>query len=173
RFRPVEHDSTKPLPPLGEDGTSYHLASPARPADYRERSNETLVVNSAGTQTLLDLARPCGARFLLTSTSEAYGDPPVHPQVEAYWGNVNPIGERACYDEAKRFAEALTMAHWRRYGTDVRLVRIFNTYGPRMRLNDGRVVPNFLNQALLGQPLTIYGDGSQTRSFCYVADLVA
>lgn len=173
RFQLLEHDLSDPLPTIADVSAIYHLASPASPVDYRELSIETLMVNAAGSQHLLELARRCGARFLLASTSEVYGDPLVHPQVEAYWGNVNPVGDRACYDEAKRFAEALTMSHWRRYGTDVRIVRIFNTYGPRMRLNDGRVVPNFLNQALQGVPLTIYGDGQQTRSFCYVTDLVA
>lgn len=173
RFHLLEHDLTAPLPPLGEVSAVYHLASPASPVDYRALAIETLMVNATGSQHLLELARRHGARFLLASTSEVYGDPLVHPQVEAYWGNVNPVGDRSCYDEAKRFAEALTMSHWRRYGTDVRIVRIFNTYGPRMRLDDGRVVPNFLNQALQGQPLTIYGDGQQTRSFCYVTDLVA
>lgn len=173
RFQLLEHDLSDPLPAIADVSAIYHLASPASPVDYRELSIETLMVNAAGSQHLLELARRCGARFLLASTSEVYGDPLVHPQVEAYWGNVNPVGDRACYDEAKRFAEALTMSHWRRYGTDVRIVRIFNTYGPRMRLNDGRVVPNFLNQALQRVPLTIYGDGQQTRSFCYVTDLVA
>ena len=146
------------------------LASPASPRDYLDRPLDTLAVNSTGTRNLIDIAEGCGARFFLTSTSEVYGDPAVHPQVESYWGNVNPIGERSVYDEGKRFAEALTMAHHRANGLDVRIVRVFNTYGPRMQADDGRVVTNFVNQALAGRPLTIYGDGSQTRSFCYVDD---
>src|SRR5439155_12133972 len=132
----------------------------------------TLDVGSIGTRNMLELARVCGARFLLTSTSECYGDPLVHPQVETYWGNVNPVGPRSCYDESKRFAEALTMAYHRKHGLRTNIARIFNTYGPRMKLNDGRVVPAFLDQALLGQPMTVFGSGSQTRSFCYVSDLV-
>ncbi len=148
-----------------------HFASPASPVDYARRPLETLDVNSLGTRTCLELARAYGARFLYASTSECYGDPLVHPQTEDYWGNVNPIGPRSCYDEAKRFGEALTMAYRRVHELDVRIVRIFNTYGPRMRLDDGRVVPNFVAQALRRRPITIYGDGSQTRSFCYVADL--
>jgi nucleoside-diphosphate-sugar epimerase len=148
-----------------------HLASPASPVDYRRLSIETMLVNALGTKNLLDLAlSQAKAVFLLASTSEVYGDPLVHPQPESYWGNVNPIGPRACYDESKRFAEALTMEYHRRYGLDVRIARIFNTYGPRMRLDDGRVVPNFISQALRGEPLTVYGNGRQTRSFVYVAD---
>ncbi len=149
-----------------------HLASPASPPLYLKRPLETLAVGSAGTDHALRLAGRDGARFLLASTSEVYGDPAVHPQPEDYWGNVNPIGPRSVYDEAKRFAEALTMAHGRTLGTNVGIVRIFNTYGPRMSAADGRIVTNFIGQALTGQPLTVYGDGSQTRSFCYVDDLV-
>jgi len=150
----------------------WHLASPASPVDYRYLSIETMLVNSAGTKQMLDLANKHEAKFLLASTSETYGDPLMHPQPEYYWGNVNPVGERACYDESKRFAEALTMEYHRNYNLDVRVIRIFNTYGPRMRINDGRVVPNFICQALQHKPLTIYGDGSQTRSFTYVTDEV-
>jgi dTDP-glucose 4,6-dehydratase len=148
------------------------MASPASPKDYLEHPIETLEVGSIGTQHMLELARENRARFLLTSTSECYGDPLVHPQVETYWGNVNPVGPRSCYDESKRFAEALTMAYHRKHGVRSNIARIFNTYGPRMKLDDGRVVPAFLDQALRGEPLTIFGDGSQTRSFCYVSDLV-
>src|SRR3954451_36123 len=149
-----------------------HFASPASPKDYLEMPIQTLKVGSLGTHKTLGLAKAKGARFFLASTSEVYGDPPVHPQTEDYWGHVNPIGPRGVYDEAKRFAEAMTMAYHRYHGVEVRIVRIFNTYGPRMRPNDGRVVSNFLVQALEGKPLTMYGDGSQTRSFCYVDDEV-
>jgi len=149
-----------------------HFASPASPVDYLEMPIQTLKVGSLGTHNALGIAKAKGARFLLASTSEVYGDPLVHPQPESYWGNVNPIGPRGVYDEAKRFAEAITMAYHRFHGVDTRIVRIFNTYGPRMRPNDGRVVSNFIVQALRGQPLTVYGDGSQTRSFCYVQDEV-
>jgi dTDP-glucose 4,6-dehydratase len=149
-----------------------HFASPASPPHYQAHSIETLMVGAQGTQHALELARRKGARFMLASTSEVYGDPLVHPQHEGYWGHVNPIGLRSCYDEAKRYAEALTMAYRRVHGLDVRILRIFNTYGPRMRADDGRVVTNFINQALEGKPLTVYGDGSQTRSFQYVSDLV-
>jgi dTDP-glucose 4,6-dehydratase len=149
-----------------------HFASPASPKDYLELPIQTLKVGSLGTHNCLGMAKEKGARFLLASTSEVYGDPQVHPQVESYWGHVNPVGPRGVYDEAKRFAEAITMAYHRFHGVDVRIVRIFNTYGPRMRPNDGRVVSNFLSQALEGKPITIYGDGSQTRSFCYVDDEV-
>src|SRR6059036_2196188 len=149
-----------------------HFASPASPVDYLEHPIQTLKVGSLGTHKALGLAKEKRARFLLASTSEVYGDPLVHPQKEDYWGHVNPIGPRGVYDEAKRFAEALTMAYHRTHGVETRIVRIFNTHGPRMRLNDGRVVPNFIAQALRGEPLTVYGDGSQTRSFCYVSDLV-
>ena len=160
-----------------EPDVIFHLASPASPSPYSQRSYlahpvATALVNSVGTYHLLELARRRNARFLLASTSEVYGDPLVHPQAETYWGNVNPIGPRACYDESKRFAEALTMTYVRHHGVDARIVRIFNTYGPRMDPDDGRVVPNFIMQALRGEPMTIYGDGTQTRSLGYVADLV-
>jgi len=150
----------------------WHFASPASPVDYREFPIQTLKVGSLGTHKALGLAKLKNARFLLASTSEIYGDPLVHPQSEDYWGNVNPIGPRGCYDEAKRFAEALTMAYHREHGVQTRIVRIFNTYGPRMRLHDGRVVPAFISQALKHKPLTVFGDGTQTRSFCYVSDLI-
>jgi len=150
----------------------FHFASPASPIDYLEHPIPTLKVGSLGTHNALGLAKAKKARFLLASTSECYGDPLVHPQTEDYWGNVNPIGPRGVYDEAKRFAEAITMAYHRFHHVDTKIVRIFNTYGPRMRLRDGRVVPAFIGQALTGQPLTIFGDGSQTRSFCYVSDLI-
>lgn len=150
----------------------WHFASPASPVDYLDLPIQTLKVGSLGTHKALGLAKHKGARFLLASTSEVYGDPLVHPQPEEYWGNVNAIGPRGCYDEAKRFAEALTMAYQQEHGVATRIVRIFNTYGPRMRLNDGRVVPAFISQALRGRPLTIFGKGDQTRSFCYVADLI-
>ncbi len=149
-----------------------HFASPASPVDYLELPIQTLKVGALGTHNALGLARAKGAGLLLASTSEIYGDPLVHPQREDYWGNVNSIGPRGCYDEAKRFAEAIVMAYHRMHGIDTKIVRIFNTYGPRMRLKDGRIVPNFVRQALLGEPLTVYGDGSQTRSFCYATDLV-
>ncbi|MES2521503.1 MAG: UDP-glucuronic acid decarboxylase family protein [Gemmatimonadota bacterium] len=149
-----------------------HLASPASPIDYLEHPIATLKVGSLGTHNALGVAKAKGARFFIASTSEVYGDPLVHPQPESYWGNVNPVGPRSVYDEAKRFAEAITMAYHREHGLDTRIVRIFNTYGPRMRPNDGRVVSNFIVQALRGEPITIYGDGSQTRSFCYVDDEV-
>jgi dTDP-glucose 4,6-dehydratase len=150
----------------------WHFASPASPVDYLDLPIQTLKVGSLGTHKALGLARDKGARFLLASTSEVYGDPLVHPQTEDYWGNVNPVGPRGCYDEAKRFAEALTMAYRREHGIETRIVRIFNTYGPRMRLRDGRVVPAFISQALKNKPVTVFGDGSQTRSFCYCADLI-
>ena len=150
----------------------WHFASPASPIDYLELPIQTLKVGSLGTHKALGLAKHKRARFLLASTSEIYGDPLVHPQSEDYWGNVNPIGPRGCYDEAKRFAEAMTMAYHREHGIDTRIVRIFNTYGPRMRLNDGRVVPAFISQSLHHRPLTVFGDGSQTRSFCYCSDLI-
>jgi nucleoside-diphosphate-sugar epimerase len=151
----------------------YHLASPASPVGYRRYPIETLLANSAGTRNTLEIARRDGARFFLASTSEVYGEPLVHPQREDYWGNVNPVGLRACYDEGKRFGESLTMEYHRQYALDTRIARIFNTYGPRSLPDDGRVVPNFCYQALRGEPITIYGDGSQTRSFCYVDDIVA
>ena len=168
----IKHDVTDYIYVHGKLDAILHFASPASPIDYLELPIQTLKVGALGTHKALGLALSKGARFLLASTSEVYGDPLVHPQKESYWGNVNPIGPRGVYDEAKRFAEAMTMAYHRAHHVDTRIVRIFNTYGPRMRLNDGRVVPNFVKQALLGEPLTVYGDGSQTRSFCYVSDLV-
>ena len=168
----IRHDVTSPVELDGAIDAVLHMASPASPKDYLEHPIETLDVGSIGTRNMLELARAREARFLVTSTSECYGDPSVHPQVETYWGNVNPIGPRSCYDESKRFAEALTMAYHRTYGLRTNIARIFNTYGPRMKLNDGRVVPAFLDQALRGEPITVFGDGSQTRSFCYVSDLV-
>jgi dTDP-glucose 4,6-dehydratase len=171
-FSFVQQDICEPTTIDGPLDGVLHFASPASPIDYLKLPIETLKVGSIGTINALDLARDKGARFFIASTSEIYGDPLMHPQQESYWGNVNPIGPRAVYDEAKRFAEATTMAYHRAFGVDTRIVRIFNTYGPRMRPQDGRVVSNFIVQALSGQPLTIYGDGSQTRSFCYVADEV-
>ena len=171
-FTFVDHDVSEYVWVPGEVDRVLHFASPASPVDYLEMPIQTLKVGSLGTHNCLGLAKAKGARFLLASTSEVYGDPQVHPQPESYWGHVNPIGPRGVYDEAKRFAEAMTMAYHRYHGLDVRLLRIFNTYGPRMRAADGRVVSNFLVQALQGKPLTIYGDGSQTRSFCYVDDEV-
>ena len=156
----------------GEVNYVFHFASPASPVDYMVHGVETLKVGALGTMHALDIARQCRAKFLLASTSECYGDPLEHPQKETYWGNVNSIGPRSVYDEAKRFAEALTMAYHRYYAVDTRIVRIFNTYGPRMQLNDGRVIPNFMKQAFRGEDLTVYGDGTQTRSFCYVTDEV-
>lgn len=171
-FRLIEHDVTIPLY-LDEDVDGVlHFASPASPVDYLELPIQTLKVGSLGTHNALGLAKAKGARFLLASTSEVYGDPDVHPQPETYWGHVNPVGPRGVYDEAKRFAEAMTMAYHTYHGVDTRIVRIFNTYGPRMRPGDGRVVSNFIVQALRGDPITIYGDGQQTRSFCYVKDEV-
>ena len=171
RFRFLEQDITKPFD-AGKVDFIFNFASPASPADYNRLGPETLLVGSAGTINTLDLARKYGASFLHASTSECYGDPEVHPQVETYWGHVNPIGLRSVYDEAKRFSEAAIMAYHRYYNVDTHLVRIFNTYGPRLQPNDGRVISNFMMQALQGEPLTIYGDGSQTRSFCYVSDLI-
>jgi dTDP-glucose 4,6-dehydratase len=171
-FTFVRHDVSTYIWVPGPVDAVMHLASPASPVDYLELPIQTLKVGSLGTHNALGLAKAKGARFFLASTSEVYGDPDVHPQVESYWGNVNPVGPRGVYDEAKRFAEAMTMAYHRHHGLAVRIVRIFNTYGPRMRPDDGRVVSNFLVQALTGQPLTIYGDGSQTRSFCFVEDEV-
>ena len=172
RFRLVEHDVTNFIYVEGNLDGVLHFASPASPIDYLEFPIQTLKVGSLGTHKTLGLAKAKGARFLLASTSEVYGDPLVHPQPESYWGNVNPVGPRGVYDEAKRFAEAMTMAYHRYHGVETRIVRIFNTYGPRMRPADGRVVSNFLVQALRGDPISIYGDGSQTRSFTYVDDLV-
>ncbi len=171
-FQFVLHDVTNFIEVQGPLDGVLHFASPASPVDYLELPIQTLKVGSLGTHKALGLAKAKRARFLLASTSEVYGDPLVHPQPESYWGNVNPVGPRGVYDEAKRFAEAMTMAYHRYHGLDTRLVRIFNTYGPRMRPNDGRVVSNFIVQALKGEPLTVYGDGSQTRSFCYVDDLI-
>jgi len=171
-FELVEADITTGVPVSGDVTGVFNLASPASPPDYLALALETLAVGSEGTRHGLELASRHGARFLMASTSEVYGDPSVHPQPETYWGNVNPIGPRSVYDEAKRFAEALTMAHHRTIGTDVAIVRIFNTYGPRLRPDDGRVVSNFLLQAMRGEPLTVYGDGSQSRSLCYVEDEV-
>jgi dTDP-glucose 4,6-dehydratase len=172
RFTFIQQDVTNYIYVKGPLDAILHFASPASPVDYLELPIQTLKVGSLGTHKALGLAKEKNARFLLASTSEVYGDPLVHPQKEDYWGNVNPIGPRGVYDEAKRFAEAITMAYHRTHGVQTRIVRIFNTHGPRMRLNDGRVVPNFIAQALRGEPLTVYGDGSQTRSFCYVSDLV-
>lgn len=172
RFAFLERDVSEPIEIEGEIEGVFHLASPASPVDYLRFPIQTLKAGALGTRNALGLARSTGSRLLLASTSEIYGDPLVHPQPETYWGNVNPIGPRSVYDEAKRFAEALTMAYHREHGVDTRIVRIFNTYGPRMRPDDGRVVSNFVVQALRGEPLTIYGDGSQSRSFCYVSDLV-
>jgi dTDP-glucose 4,6-dehydratase len=171
-LRFIQQDVTEFIFLDGRVDYVWHFASPASPVDYAELPIQTLKVGSLGTHKALGLAKHKGARFLLASTSEVYGDPLVHPQNERYWGNVNPIGPRGCYDEAKRFAEALTMAYHREHGLESRIVRIFNTYGPRMRLNDGRVVPAFISQALRNKPLTVFGDGSQSRSFCYYSDLV-
>ncbi|MCY0942950.1 UDP-glucuronic acid decarboxylase family protein [Streptomyces antarcticus] len=171
-FRFSLQDVTEGLNVPGRVDAVYHLASPASPADYLRLPVETLLVGSYGTRNALELARRDGARFLLTSTSEVYGSPQVHPQPESYWGNVNPVGPRSVYDEAKRFGEAITMAYHRTHGVRTTIVRIFNTYGPRMRADDGRAVPAFVTQALAGEPLTVTGDGGQTRSMCYVDDLV-
>jgi dTDP-glucose 4,6-dehydratase len=171
-FTFVHHDVTNFIHVPGRLDYILHFASPASPIDYLKLPIQTLKVGSLGTHKALGLAKSKGARFLLASTSEVYGDPLVHPQTEDYWGNVNPVGPRGVYDEAKRFAEAITMAYNRHHGVDTRIVRIFNTYGPRMRAGDGRVVPTFICQALEGKPLTAFGDGSQTRSFCFVSDLI-
>ena len=171
-FRFHHQDVTEFIHVPGPVDAVLHFASPASPIDYLELPIQTLKVGSLGTHKALGLAKAKGARLLLASTSECYGDPLVHPQPESYWGNVNPVGPRGVYDEAKRFAEAMTMAYHRYHGVDTKIVRIFNTYGPRMRLNDGRVLPAFMSQALRGEPLTVFGDGSQTRSFCYCEDLV-
>ncbi len=171
-FRFIEQDVTEYLFLEGPVDYVWHFASPASPIDYLEIPIKTLKVGSLGTHKALGLAKHKGARFLIASTSEVYGDPLVHPQTEDYWGNVNPIGPRGCYDEAKRFAEAITMAYRQEHSVETRIVRIFNTYGPRMRLNDGRVVPAFVSQALRNEPITVFGKGTQTRSFCYVSDLI-
>ena len=171
-FEFVNHDLTEPFFPEGEVDVVFHLASPASPIDYLRLPLHTLKVGSYGTHHMLGLAKFKRARFLLASTSEVYGDPQVHPQPETYWGHVNPIGPRGVYDEAKRYAEALTMAYHRQQGVDTCIARIFNTYGPRMRPHDGRAIPTFVRQALEHKPLTVFGDGSQTRSFCFVDDLI-
>ncbi len=172
KFKFQKADVSKPLKVAGKVGYVLHFASPASPPDYLKHPIATMMVGSVGTQNALELALKKNAKFFLASTSECYGDPEVSPQHEDYWGHVNPIGPRGVYDEAKRFSEAMTMAYHRYHKVDTHIVRIFNTYGPRMRLNDGRALPNFVYQALSGKPLTIYGDGKQTRSFCYVADLI-
>ena len=169
RFEFVEKDICQPFD-VGKVDYVFHFASPASPVDYSNHGIATLKVGSFGTFHALDVAHKYGAKYFVSSTSECYGDPLEHPQKETYWGNVNPIGPRSVYDEAKRFTEAVTMAYRRYHKVDTHIVRIFNTYGPRMQLNDGRVVPNFMKQALRGEPLTVYGDGNQTRSFCYVSD---
>ena len=171
-FQFIKQDVTEFLYLAGPVDYVWHFASPASPIDYLELPIQTLKVGSLGTHKALGLAKTKGARFLITSTSEIYGDPLIHPQPESYWGNVNTIGPRGCYDESKRFAEALVMAYHRQHAIPTRIVRIFNTYGPRMRLNDGRVVPAFISQALANKPITIFGDGKQTRSFCYYSDLI-
>ena len=171
-FKFIQQDVTEFLFLAGRVDYVWHFASPASPIDYLELPIQTLKVGSLGTHKALGLAKEKGARFLIASTSEIYGDPLVHPQREDYWGNVSTIGPRGCYDESKRFAEALTMAYHREHGIETRIVRIFNTYGPRMRINDGRVVPAFISQALRNKPITVFGDGSQTRSFCYCSDLI-
>lgn len=171
-FQLLEYDVSQPLTVDGPIDNVLHFASPASPVDYLNYPIQTLKVGSLGTHNTLGLAKAKGARYLMASTSEVYGDPEIHPQREDYWGHVNPVGPRGCYDEAKRFSEAIVMAYHRAHGVNTHIVRIFNTYGERMRLDDGRVLPNFMGQALRGEPLTVYGDGSQTRSFCYVADLV-
>jgi dTDP-glucose 4,6-dehydratase len=172
RYSFIEHDVTKYIDIPGDVNFVFHFASPASPIDYLELPIQTLKVGSLGTHNALGLAKAKKAGFLLASTSECYGDPLVHPQTEEYWGNVNPIGPRGVYDEAKRFAEAMTMAYHRYHHVDTKIVRIFNTYGPRMRLKDGRVVPAFIGEALRGEPISVFGDGKQTRSFCFVSDLI-
>jgi len=172
KFKFLKADVSKPLKVAGKVGYVLHFASPASPPDYLKHPIATMMGGSVGTQNALELALEKNAKFFLASTSECYGDPEVSPQPEEYWGHVNPIGPRGVYDEAKRFSEAMTMAYHRYHKVDTHIVRIFNTYGPRMRLNDGRALPNFVYQALSGNPLTIYGDGKQTRSFCYVSDLI-
>jgi len=170
KFKFLEHDVTEPID-LKVD-MIFHLASPASPVDYQRLPIETSMANSLGTFNMLNLAKKNRARFLLASTSEVYGNPLQHPQKEDYWGNVNPVGIRSCYDESKRFAETLTTSFHSKYGLDVRITRIFNTFGPKMRSNDGRAIPNFITQSLTKKPITVYGDGKQTRSFCYVSDMV-
>lgn len=172
KFQYKHTDVNEPFRVDGQVNYVFHFASPASPPDYLKFPIETLKVGSIATMQTLDLAKEKGAKFLLASTSECYGDPDVSPQVETYWGRVNPVGPRSVYDEAKRFAEAITMAYHRYHNVDTHIVRIFNTYGPRMRLNDGRALPNFVYQALSGKPITVYGDGRQTRSFCFVSDLI-
>ena len=172
RFEFREQDVSQPFD-FGKVDYVFHFASPASPVDYLEHAIETLQVGSLGTMNCLELAKKYGAKFFMASTSECYGDPLEHPQKETYWGHVNPIGPRSVYDEAKRFSEAITMAYHRYHQVDTHIVRIFNTYGPRLQLNDGRVISNFMKQALLGEDLTVYGEGSQTRSFCYVSDEIA
>jgi dTDP-glucose 4,6-dehydratase len=172
RFSFAEHDVSRYIEVSGPVDAVLHFASPASPPDYLKAPIQTMKVGSLGTHNALGLALHKKAKFLMASTSECYGDPSVSPQPETYWGNVNSVGPRSVYDEAKRFSEAITMAYYRFHGVDTRIVRIFNTYGPRMRLNDGRALPNFLYQALVGEPITVYGDGKQTRSFCYVSDLI-
>jgi dTDP-glucose 4,6-dehydratase len=172
KFQFIRHDISQPIKIAGKIDYVLHLASPASPKDYEKYPILTLKVGSQGTANALQIAKNKKAKFLLASTSEVYGDPLLSPQVETYWGNVNPVGPRSCYDEAKRFAEAITMAYYREYKVDIRIARIFNTYGPRMKKDDGRVIPNFINQALSRKPLTIYGKGKQTRSFCYISDLL-
>lgn len=172
RFKFMKHDVKEPLE-IGEKvDYIFHLASRASPADFEGYSIDILLANSLGTYNMLELARKNNPRFLLASSSEVYGDPKVHPQPESYWGNLNPIGPRSCYDEGKRFSESLTINFYKKYGSDVRIARIFNTYGPRMRPDDGRVISNFVIQALENKPITVYGDGSQTRAFCYASDMV-
>ena len=171
-FTFYQHDIIEPFEPDVPVEVIFHLASPASPVGYTRHPIETHLVNSVGTHNMLKLAQKYGAKYLITSTSEAYGDPLEHPQREDYWGNVNPVGPRSCYDESKRFAESLSMEYVRQFDLDARIVRLFNTYGPRNDPNDGRVVPNFITQALAGQPITVYGSGQQTRSFCYVSDLI-
>jgi nucleoside-diphosphate-sugar epimerase len=170
KFKFLEHDVTKPIDL--KTNFIFHLASPASPIDYQKLPIETSMANSIGTYNMLQIAKKNEARLLLASTSEVYGDPIEHPQKETYWGNVNPFGIRSCYDESKRFAEALTMSFYRKHNLDVRIARIFNTFGPRMRLDDGRVIPNFIIESLTEKPITVYGDGKQTRSFCYISDMI-
>ncbi|MFH1856141.1 MAG: UDP-glucuronic acid decarboxylase family protein [Candidatus Omnitrophota bacterium] len=172
KFAFIKHDITKPLYLDGKIDWVMHFASPASPKDYLKHPIKTVKVGTLGTHNCLGIAKEKKAKFFLASTSEVYGDPLVSPQPETYWGNVNPIGERSCYDESKRAAEAMAFAYWRQHGLDIRVVRIFNTYGPRMRFDDGRVISNFIHQALTGQALTVYGKGAYTRSFCYVDDLI-